>query len=233
MNLTDEQRAIAQFWADGTGQTGTPPGHWISILGQVLQTNQMKLDVAAEAYAKVGLSVMDAFICCWHLKYEYSLLRPITYIQSLFDPNWNAFITTPPFPEYTSGHSTQSAAAAQVLTDMFGDMGFTDHTFDGVYPPRTFDSFWDAAEESAISRLYGGIHYRTAIERGLVQGRDIGTFVSALSFGPRVPENGRDVFVWPLLSRVPDDIPCLRPASSGSRHISGSATVQPRWRVRS
>jgi hypothetical protein len=184
-NLTDEQRAIALFWADTPGQTGTPPGHWISILGQVIGENDLALDVAAEAYAKVGLAEMDAFICCWFVKYEFNLLRPITYIRDLFDPEWNSPIPTPPFPEYTSGHSTQSAAAAQVLTDRLGDIPFTDHTHDDLgFPPRSFDSFWEAAEEAAISRLYGGIHYRAAIEKGLDQGRCIGKSVSALSFGP-------------------------------------------------
>jgi len=182
-NLTDEQRAIAIFWADTPGQTGTPPGHWIAILGQILGEPGYGLDVAAEAYARVGLAEMDAFICCWFVKYELNLLRPITYIRNLFDSGWNSPIPTPPFPEYTSGHSTQSAAVAQVLTDMFGDVSFTDHTHDALgYPPRSFDTFWEAAEEAAISRLYGGIHFRSAIENGMNQGRCIGEGVSALNF---------------------------------------------------
>lgn len=182
-DLTPEQLAIAQFWADSPGQTGTPPGHWIRLLGQLLGEWDSTLDVAAEAYAKVGLAEMDAFICCWSTKYEFNLLRPITYIRALFDPTWLSPIVTPPFPEYTSGHSTQSSAVAEVLTDMFGEVSFTDHTHDELgLPPRSFAHFRAGAEEAALSRLYGGIHYRAAIENGLEQGRCIGTAVQDLVF---------------------------------------------------
>ena len=182
--LTPEQMEIAQFWADNPGQTATPPGHSLSIASQVLKQENASLAKAAETYAKVGIAVADAFIGCWNTKYEYSLLRPISYIQQVIDPNWTSPIVTPPFPEYTSGHSVQSAAAAQVLTDLFGDnYVFTDHTHDerGL-APRTFESFFDAADEAAISRLYGGIHYRAAIEKGLEQGKCIGQQVSAIEF---------------------------------------------------
>jgi hypothetical protein len=176
--LTAEQMDIALFWADGGG-TLTPPGHWVSITGQILAQEGPSLDVAAEAYAKVGLAVADAFICCWEIKFTYNLLRPITYIQDptgpINDPAWTSPIATPPFAEFTSGHSTQSSAAAMVLTDLFGDVAFTDHTHDGAgLAARSFTSFIEAADEAAISRLYGGIHYRAAIERGLEQGRCIG-----------------------------------------------------------
>jgi hypothetical protein len=183
-NLTPEELAIATFWADGAG-TLTPPGHWVSITGQVLEQEDLTLDVAAEAYAKVGIAVADAFISCWEIKYHYCLLRPITYIQDptgpINDPAWTTPIGTPPFPEYTSGHSTQSGAAASLLAELFGDVTFTDHTHDAVpLPARTFTAaaggpttFEEAADEAAISRLYGGIHYRAAIERGLEQGRCI------------------------------------------------------------
>jgi hypothetical protein len=111
----------------------------------------------------------------------YNLLRPVTYIRRLVDPGWKPLLTTPPFPEYTSGHSVQSAAAAQVLTDLFGPLAFTDRTHEqrGL-PARSFGSFFAAAEEAAISRLYGGIHFRGAIERGIEQGLCIGTAVRAL-----------------------------------------------------
>jgi hypothetical protein len=183
-HLTPEQMAIANYWADNPGQTGTPPGHWISIVGQIAAQQNLGLEVAAEAYAKVGLATMDAFICCWHTKYEINLLRPISYIRSHIDANWTTPIATPPFPEYTSGHSTQSAAVAVVLTDMFGELRFTDRTHESIgLPARTFDGFHAAANEAAISRLYGGIHYRAAIEKGLDQGRCIGAKVSALRWG--------------------------------------------------
>lgn len=180
-NLTPEQLAIAQFWADGGG-TGTPPGHWIRIVSQVSTQQGLPLDVAVEAYARVGLAVADAFICCWDMKYFYNLLRPITYIQSpngINDPTWTTApgIPTPPFPEYTSGHSTQSGAASYVLTDLLGTVAFTDDTHAGVWPARSFGSFDEAADEAAISRLYGGIHYRAAIVRGVEQGRCIGATI--------------------------------------------------------
>jgi hypothetical protein len=176
-SLTQEQMDIATFWADGGG-TLTPPGHWISIANQVIEQEGIDLAVAAEAYAKVGIAVADAFIACWEIKFTYNLMRPITYIQDLAGPiadgAWTSFIGTPPFPEFTSGHSTQSGAAAALLGDLLGDVTFTDHTHDGAgLTARTFDSFDDAAWEAALSRLYGGIHYRAAIERGVEQGECI------------------------------------------------------------
>jgi len=183
-NLNSEQLAIAQFWADSPGQTGTPPGHSISILSQILIVEGSSLETAAEAYTRVGIALADSFIGCWQIKYQYNVLRPITYIHNVIgDTGWSTPIVTPPFPEYPSGHSVQSAATAQVLTDMFGEVAFTDNTHASLgYAPRTFMSFFAFAEEAAISRLYGGIHYRTAIERGLEQGRCIGQRVNALEF---------------------------------------------------
>jgi len=182
-DLTPEQRDIALFWSDDPGTTPTPPGHSISILTQVLRQQGSSLPMAAEAYAKVGVAVADAFICCWHVKYRYNLLRPVTYVRERIDPSWLPLLTTPPFPEYTSGHSVQTAASAQVLTDLFGEMAFTDHTHDDRgLAPRSFGSFLEAAEEAAISRLYGGIHFRPAIELGLDQGRCIGERASTLAF---------------------------------------------------
>jgi hypothetical protein len=182
-SLTAEQRAIAEFCADNPGETSTPAGHSISILNQILKQRNATLDIAAEAYAKVGMAVSDAFIACWRAKYQYNLIRPVTYIQKRIDANWVPPVRTPPFPEYPSGHSVQSAAFAQVMTDMFGSVAFVDHTHDkSGLPPRSFSSFFEAAEEAAISRLYGGIHYRAAIEFGLTQGKSIGKKISALQF---------------------------------------------------
>jgi hypothetical protein len=183
-NLTDEQRAIAFFWADDPGATATPPGHSISITTQVLRRIDAGLDIAAETYAKVGMAVADAFISCWDTKYRYNLLRPVTYVQRLIDADWLPLLITPPFPEYASGHSAQSGAAAEVLTDLFGpDFAFVDHTHDSRgLPARAFRSFFQAADEAAISRLYGGIHFRPAIERGLDQGRCVGRAVNDLRF---------------------------------------------------
>ena len=158
-------------------------------LTAMLQQEDANLALAAESYAKVGIALADAFIGCWKTKYQYNLLRPITYIQLLIDPLWNTPtvtdpVITPPFPEYTSGHSVQSGAVAEVLTDLFGDhYAFTDHAYSRRgFLPRSFDSFWAMANEAAMSRLYGGIHYRDAIESGLEQGRCIGQQVLALKF---------------------------------------------------
>ena len=184
--LTQVQKDIALFWADGPGVTGTPPGHSISILSQVLKAQNASLALAAESYAKVGMAVADAFIACWNTKFQYSYLRPITAIRSLVDSTWLSFIPTPNFPEYTSGHSVQSGAASEVMTDLFGPAyAFTDHTHDARgLTPRSFGSFYEAAGEAALSRLYGGIHYRSAIENGITQGRCIGQKVNALAFKP-------------------------------------------------
>jgi hypothetical protein len=181
-NRTAEQEAIARFWSDDPGTTPTPPGHSISIATQALRHEQGSLAVAAETYAKVGIAVCDAFIACWHQKYIYNLLRPVTYICRHIDPDWAPLLVTPPFPEYTSGHSIQSGAAFQVLTDLFGDgHAFVDHTHDDRgLGPRPFGSFLEAADEAAISRLYGGIHFNAAIVNGVTQGRCIGHHVSAL-----------------------------------------------------
>lgn len=183
-HLTAEQNAIALFWADDAGLTMTPPGHSTSILNQVLAQENATLDVAAEAYAQMGMAQADAFILSWYYKYHYNLIRPITYIRDVIDPDWNTPVVTPPFPEYPSGHSVQSGAAAQVLTDLFGaEYAFTDHTHDerGL-DSRTFDSFFAFAEEAAISRLYGGIHFRAAIELGVEYGKCIGAVVSRIQF---------------------------------------------------
>jgi PAP2 superfamily len=180
--LTPEQEAIARFWSDDPGQTATPPGHSISITTQVLRQEGSSLAAAAEAYARVGMAVSDAFVACWYQKYRYSLVRPVTYVRALIDPAWTPVLITPPFPEYPSGHSVQSGAAFQVLTDLFGKRyRFVDHTHDDRgLPARSFESFLDAAREAAISRLYGGIHFRAAIDNGVFQGRRIGQAVSAL-----------------------------------------------------
>ena len=108
--LTSEQEAIALFWADDPARTATPPGHSLSILTQQLVSEDSSLADAAEAYAMLGIAVCDAFIACWRTKFEYNLLRPITYIRAHIDPSWGdpLPVTTPPFPEYTSGHSVQS-----------------------------------------------------------------------------------------------------------------------------
>jgi hypothetical protein len=182
-NATSEEIIIAQFWSDDPVTTATPPGHSISILNQLLLNSDADLAEAAEAFGKLGIAISDAFVSCWKVKYDTNYLRPITYIRDNIDPNWNTILETPPFPEYTSGHSVQSGALAELMTDMYGsNYQFTDRThenrtdIDGT--PRTFDSFYDMANEAALSRLYGGIHYDEAIFLGLEQGYQIGRNVN-------------------------------------------------------
>ncbi|MEY4698084.1 MAG: hypothetical protein RIT14_2512, partial [Pseudomonadota bacterium] len=180
--LTDEQRLMARFWSDDPMLSPTPPGHWISILLQISNRDGLDIATRTDALARLGIAVADAFIGCWYSKFEYDLLRPVTYIRRVIDPKWETVLITPPFPEYPSGHSTQSGAAATVLTALFGeDFAFDDatHAADGL-PVRSFPSFQAAAEEAALSRLYGGVHFRAAIEQGLTQGKCIGAYAAAL-----------------------------------------------------
>jgi len=179
LGLTAEQKTIADYWADNPGATGTPPGHWMAIVSQIARNDQLSLWEAAEAFARVGIAVHDAFIACWNTKFATNLQRPVTYIRNNINATWSTYIVTPNFPTYISGHSTQSGAAATVLTDMFGTKSFVDrtHTEHGLVPPqqpRTFNSFDQASAEAAISRLYGGIHFSFDNNNGLACGQCIG-----------------------------------------------------------
>lgn len=180
-NLSPGQENIALFWADG-GATITPPGHSISILTQILDIENSNLGWSAYAYAKLGMSQTDAFISCWRTKYTFNLLRPVTYIRQNMDTAWLPRIATPPFPEYTSGHSTQSGAMTSVMNDLFGaTYGFTDHTHGSSYGgPRTFACFDEAAYEAATSRLYGGIHYEFSDVLAITLGKMVGDNINAL-----------------------------------------------------
>ncbi len=181
-SLTPQQAAVARFWSDDPMLSWTPPGHWISVLLQILERDAVPLDRSVDAMMRLGIAEADAFVGCWDTKFEYNLIRPVTYIRRVIDPKWETLINTPPFPEYTSGHSVASAAAATVLTSVFGeDFAFNDNTGarDGL-EQHSFVSFWDAANQAGISRLYGGIHFRSAIDNGLEQGRCIGNFAVGL-----------------------------------------------------
>lgn len=179
--LTDEQKLIARFWSDDPMLSPTPPGHWIHIALSLIETNDLDQRRSVDLMARLGIAMADAFIACWRTKYDHDLLRPVTYINRVIDKDWKPLLITPPFPEYPSGHSSQSGAAAEVLTAIFGDMAFDDdtHADDGL-PVRHFANFRAAAAEAAISRLYGGIHFRAAIDRGLDQGRCVAAHVAAL-----------------------------------------------------
>jgi hypothetical protein len=174
-NLTNEQKAIATFWVDTPGISGTPSGHWTLIETQLVDQLHLHLDRAAEMYALVGVALGDAFISCWEIKYQVVLLRPETYIKQNIRRSWAPYIQTPPFPGYPSGHSVVSGAAVKVLTYLFGTVAFKDDTHQiHNLPPRFFTSFEAAAQEAAMSRLYGGIHFRADNENGLEQGRCVG-----------------------------------------------------------
>ena len=191
VNLNEEQQAIAQFWDcnpfvshhQGHVMFGTkkitPGGHWIGITAIATKQSKFNFVETLEAYALVSIGIYDAFINCWDEKWRSNLIRPETVINEHVDENWIPLLQTPPFPEYTSGHSVVSASAAVILTKIVGDdFKFVD-TSEVEYglPERTFNSFVEASEEAAISRLYGGIHYMPAITNGVSQGKKVGGLV--------------------------------------------------------
>jgi hypothetical protein len=182
INLTDEQKAIAMFWSDDAGKTFTPPGHGMAIANGLIIKEKLNLEKSAELICRLGIAAHDAFISCWKCKYQHNILRPTSFIHTAIDPDWKAFLDTPPFPEYTSGHGTVSGAMAIVLSDMFGyNYAFTDNSHIGRgLRPRNYDSFLEAAQEAAVSRLYGGIHYRMSNDEGMKNGKRIGKAVCEL-----------------------------------------------------
>jgi len=190
-SLTDEQKAIADFWDDNpfklnvTGHVmyGTkkfsPAGHWMNIVGILAEKNKADFNATVRAYAEASIALFDGFISCWDEKYRSNYVRPETVIDKYFNPEWTPYIQTPPFPEYTSGHAVISAAAAEVMTNIFGDnISYTDtsETAFGI-PPRTFTSVRKAAEEAGISRVYGGIHYKHSCDAGNAEGKLVGQYV--------------------------------------------------------
>jgi len=181
LHLTTEERQTAYFWADNPGETGTPAGHWLGIISHLATERQLSPERAVEAFALAAIAMADAFIVCWRLKYDISLLRPVTYIKRHIDPNWSPLLLTPPFPEFASGHAIQSRATADVLTSLFGDATpFIDSTHISLgHPPRRFASFREAADEVALSRFLGGSHYMSSNLIGAEQGRCVGRMVLA------------------------------------------------------
>jgi hypothetical protein len=181
VNATPEQIAIAKFWADGPG-TISGPGHSLSITDQILMQEHADLAVAAQAYARVGIADADAVTALWHVKYAHNLIRPVTYIRQVIDPAFTPRLPTPPFPEYVSAHSGQSAAAMVSLEYLFGpSVAFVDHSHDADgLPARSFDRLSAAAEEAGISRLYAGIHFRSGNVDGQWLGRCVAAKVNAL-----------------------------------------------------
>jgi hypothetical protein len=190
-SLTDEQKHIANFFDDNPFKLNvsghvmfatkkfSPPGHWMNIVGIAAEKSKVDFETTVYAYAQTSIALFDGFISCWDEKYRSNLIRPESVINKYINADWRPFIQTPPFPSYTSGHSVTSAAAAEVMTNIFGDnfnyRDSSEREF-GV-PDRKFTSFKAAANEASISRLYGGIHYRFDLTEGTKQGEAVGKFI--------------------------------------------------------
>lgn len=189
--LTPEQEAIARFWDDNpfvmehaghvmyANKKITPVGHWMGISEIACKQKGLDAVEAAETYLFTSVAVYDGFIACWEEKFRTQVIRPITVINELIDRNWQPLLQTPAFPEYTSGHSTISNAAATVLTHKFGDNFAFEDTSEMEYigMKRSFSSFMEAAQEASFSRVYGGIHYRNSVEAGNQQGISVANFI--------------------------------------------------------
>lgn len=157
----------------------TAGGHWLAICQQFLKNNNVGFYDSLKAYALTSLAIYEGFISCWYEKYHTLRVRPETVISAKVDKDWHPYIISPPFPAYTSAHSTVSAASAEILTGLFGDnQAYTDYA-EKEYglPVRSFESFRKAALEASYSRVYGGIHYRSDCEKGNKQGIEIGQLV--------------------------------------------------------
>ncbi|CAN5577106.1 hypothetical protein BH11BAC5_BH11BAC5_21530 [soil metagenome] len=190
-NLTEEQKTAARYWDDNPfviehsghlmfgNKKITPGGHWMGIAA--IAARQTKADPVqiAKGYAMTAIALYDAFIVCWDEKYRSNVIRPVTVINEWMDKGWSPFLQTPPFPEYTSGHSTITASASTILAKMYGNNFAFQDTSDLRYigMQRHFDSFQQAAAEASISRVYGGIHFRTGVDAGAAQGNKLGVYI--------------------------------------------------------
>jgi hypothetical protein len=191
-SLNDEQKHIAEFWDDnpfklnvsGHFSFGTkkfsPPGHWMSIVGIAAKKANLDFGATVYAYALTAITQFDAFIHCWDEKYRSNSSRPETVIDKYLDPAWRPYLQTPPFPEYTCGHSTVSSANGEALTHVFGEnFNYTDTTeLEFGIKSRSFKSFRDAAEENNWARFYGGIHFHHSCIISTEYGRKVGNFIS-------------------------------------------------------
>lgn len=190
-SLTAEEKKIAAWWADDPTQTASPPGHSYNLATIAVTSADVDIFTASEIYAKVGMAVCDAFICCWKCKYTYHSERPYPFIRSYIDPNYEQFWPEPPFPAFSSGHATQSAAAAIAMIGVLGNnFPLVDNTYETrapdfqniPYQSRTYNDIWATAAECAYSRFLGGIHTRQDNEAGATQGKKIGENVNGLSW---------------------------------------------------
>lgn len=191
-NLGDEQKHMADFWDDNPFKMNvsghvmfatkkfSPAGHWMNIVGIAAEKAESDFNTTVYAYAKTSIALFDAFISCWEEKYRSNVIRPETVINKYVDAEWRPYLQTPPFPSYTSGHSVISAAAAETMTDIFGDnFNYKDTSeLEFGINNRSFTSFRQAALEASMSRMYGGIHYRFDLEEGNKQGVALGRLIS-------------------------------------------------------
>ena len=199
-HLTPEQEVIARYWDDNpfviehsghmmyANKKITPVGHWMGITNIACKQKKATAVEASLAYALTSAAMFDVIISCWYTKFQSQHIRPVSVINESIDPNWQPFLQTPPFPEHPSGHSGISAAAATVLTKLFGDHFSFEDTSDLEYigMKRNFQSFEQAAQEASISRVYGGIHYRTGVDAGAIQGKQVGKLVLE-QINPQLP----------------------------------------------
>jgi membrane-associated phospholipid phosphatase len=221
---TAEQTEIARYWVGPAG-TVLPPGQWNRIARTVATAEGNSMAENARLFALLNFGMADAQISCWDTKYTYNFVRPVTAIRNAAndgnpgtdaDPAWTPLVTTPAHPSYTSGHSTVSAAAATVLGNFFSDdsIAFTDTaelSAGGATVTRSFDGFWDAAEEAASSRLYAGIHWSFDNEVGLAAGRSVGAYVAENTLRPRAARRAAD-----------PDAPVFPPALSAVHGVDGA-----------
>lgn len=192
-SLNEEQKHIAEFWDDNplklnvsghvmfTTKKFSPPGHWMGIVGIAAMKAGADFTTTVYAYAITAIAKFDAFIQCWDEKYRSNYARPETIINQYLDKDWQPFLQTPPFPEYTCGHSTTSAAAAEALTHVFGDnFAYTDTTeLEFGIKSRSFRSFRHAAEENNLARFYGGIHFHPSCLVSTESGKKVGSLVTS------------------------------------------------------
>jgi hypothetical protein len=191
-NLTAEQEQISRFWdcnpfvmnVNGhvmfANKKISPGGHWMNITRVACEKSNADMGTTLDAYVRVSISLIEGFMNCWDEKYRSVLIRPESYINQYIDEDWLPLLQTPPFPEHTSGHSTISGSAATALTVVFGDnFAYTDSTeVEFGMTARSFTSFQQAADEASISRVYGGIHYRPAVDIGIATGRKLGAYIN-------------------------------------------------------
>lgn len=190
-NLTAEQKLIAKYWDDNPfviehsghmtfgNKKITPGGHWMGIASQIIKQEKADPVKAAQTFALTSIALFDGFISCWDEKYRSSYVRPVTVIKDIMDKDWMPFLQTPPFPEYTSGHSTITASAATVLTKLYRDnLAFEDSSdYKYIGLKRKFTSLSAAAEECSMSRVYGGIHYTISVNTGAAMGKQVGGLI--------------------------------------------------------